>query len=154
MIPQVLFPLHQSASLRHSSFLAAASLALLCSHRTPPDPLRHGCLPAGEQSANTGIQHHGAQLWFLRLAPGRSSSSLPKISGPEASPVHPTGPRAHIRFYNTLMFTVMAWAVPALAPGIALQMKMFSMVIGTGHGHLQGHGLGAVPALGLGAIPP
>lgn len=54
-----------------------------------------------------------------------------------------------------LMFIVMAWAVSALGLGIALQMKkMSSMVLVTGHGHLQGHGFGAIPALGLGAVSP
>lgn len=44
---------------------------------------------------------------------------------------------------------VMAWVVSALGPGIALQMKKISsLVLVTGHGHLQDDGLGAIPALG------
>lgn len=39
---------------------------------------------------------------------------MPKVPGPEASPVDPQVPEP-VRVYNMLMFTVMAWAVSVLA---------------------------------------
>lgn len=78
----------------------------LCSHRTPPPPFLQVPSPAdipaaGQQPANVGSQRCHDQLWFSTPAPGRSSPSLPRVSGPEASPACPTGHRVH----QVLQFT-------------------------------------------------